>query len=100
MGDSKPSVTAAVVASTLPLRDDPMLGHLVDLSAQTAIEATVRRTIPIFGALLDHVPRAILRRASFAVERLISSSSDYSLAATTSSPEALGIRRRPSARSS
>lgn len=73
MPDSKPSVTAAVVASTLLLLPgDPELGPLLDPLAQPAIDASVRRTIPIFGELLDRVPRAVIRRVGFAVERLLS----------------------------
>lgn len=62
-----PSVTAAVVASTLLLsKDDPNLGHLAP------DEVAVRRAVPLFGHLLDTVPWPVLERAAHVAERLVS----------------------------
>lgn len=70
---SGPSVTAAVVASTLLLlEDDPDLASLHAAPAADAVEAAVRRAIPLFGTLLDTVPWPVLERAAHVAERLVS----------------------------
>lgn len=73
MASSSPSVTAAVVASTLLLlRDDDELGHLVDAEALPPIESAVRAALPILGTTLDHVPWPLLKRLARGVERAVS----------------------------
>jgi methyltransferase (TIGR00027 family) len=68
-----PSVTAAVVASTLLLlEDDPVLAPLQAAPAPDAVEAAVRRAIPLFGRLLDTVPWPLLERTARVAERLVS----------------------------
>lgn len=70
---SGPSVTAAVIASTLLLlEDDPDLAPLGAVSEADAVEAAVRRAIPLFGRLLDTVPWPVLERAAHVAERLVS----------------------------
>lgn len=70
---TKPSATAAVVASTLLLlRGDADLEPLADPATHAAVESAVRRAIPAFGALLDLVPWPLLRRAALGVERAAS----------------------------
>lgn len=70
---SGPSVTAAVVASTLLLlEDDPDLGPLNAALEARAVEQAVRRVIPLFGRLLDTVPWPVLERAAHVAERLLS----------------------------
>jgi methyltransferase (TIGR00027 family) len=72
---SGPSVTAAVVASTLLLvKDDPELARL-DAAPQPScdsVEAAIRRALPLFGTLLDTVPWPVLERAAHIAERLVS----------------------------
>lgn len=73
VNSSAPSTTAAVVASTLLLlKDDPELARLDAPEATPAVEAAVRRAIPLFGTLLDRVPWPMLERAAHAAERLVS----------------------------
>ncbi len=73
MSDRKSSVTAAVVASTLLLlRDDPELGALASPESTDAVEAAVRKTLPVMGHLLDHTPWPLLKRAAYLAERLVS----------------------------
>lgn len=68
-----PTVTAAVVASTLLLlRDDPELAPLAEGLALSSVERAVRAALPPLGWLLDHAPWWLLRRASSAVERAVS----------------------------
>jgi methyltransferase (TIGR00027 family) len=68
-----PSTTAAVVASTLLLlNNDPELARLGAPEATPAVEAAVRRAIPLFGTLLDRVPWPMLERAAHVAERLVS----------------------------
>ncbi|NOU29145.1 MAG: SAM-dependent methyltransferase [Polyangiaceae bacterium] len=73
MSSTRPSTTAALVASTLLLlRDDPAFRGIVDEAARDRIEASVRTTIPAFGAALDRLPWLLVRQLAFAVERIIS----------------------------
>lgn len=73
MNSTGPSTTAAVVASTLLLlKDDPELARLDAPEATPAVEAAVRRAIPLFGTLLDRVPWPMLERAAHVAERLVS----------------------------
>jgi hypothetical protein len=68
VAEQEPSVTAAVVASTLLLlRDDPELGPLTAPEATASIEAMVRGTLPIFGHVLDHASSRRRRAAATAI---------------------------------
>lgn len=73
MNSNGPSVTAAVVASTLLLlEDDPHLAPLNAAPAPREVEAADRRAIPFFGRLLDTVPWPVLERTARVAERLVS----------------------------
>ncbi|MFO0735967.1 MAG: SAM-dependent methyltransferase [Labilithrix sp.] len=61
------------MASTLLLlEDDPDLASLHAAPAADAVEAAVRRALPLFGTLLDTVPWPVLERAAHVAERLVS----------------------------